>query len=252
MTPARENPLEGLIPLSMGWYFYLDFVRSAGKNPISDDAMKMQVDTAEFLETMTLWLRWLDNRIIFDHPAENQTWGVREEYRHAKNNVAFEHQGVYRIPTIRQQQAPPFEVVHVPLHPVGKVKSAINGGWNSVVFKTTPERQQAASQVTLWLSEPDAQVEHMIRAITIPISQKGLDHPKLRETLSQDPQFLGFVDLAPYGWRWPGLPSYSKITGRIGQAVKDIMTKKVAPKAGLESAQRETQVMLDDDIKMMQ
>ena len=186
-----------------------------GKNPISDDAMKMQVDTSEFLETMELWLRWLDNRIIFDHPGENQVWGVREEYRHAKNNVAFEHQGVYRIPTIRQQQAPPFEVVHVPLHPVGKVKSAINGGWNSVVFKTTPERQQAASQVTLWLSEPDGQVEHMIRAITIPISQKGLDHPKLRETLSQDAQFRGFVDLAPYGWRWPGLPSYSKITGRI-------------------------------------
>ena len=86
--------MEGLIPLSMGWYFYLDFVRSAGKNPISDDATKMQVDTSEFLETMELWLRWLDNRIIFDHPAENQTWGVREEYRHAKNNVAFEHQGV--------------------------------------------------------------------------------------------------------------------------------------------------------------
>ena len=142
VTPAREDPLEGLIPLSMGWYFYLDFVRSAGKNPISDDAMKMQVDTAEFLETMTLWLKWLDNRIIFDHPAENQTWGVREEYRHAKNNVAFEHQGVYRIPTMRANNAPEFEVVHVPLHPVGKVKSAINGGWNSVVFKTTPERQQ--------------------------------------------------------------------------------------------------------------
>ena len=252
VTPAREDPLEGLIPLSMGWYFYLDFVRSTGKNPISDDTMKMQVDTAEFLETMTLWLKWLDNRIIFDHPAENQTWGVREEYRHAKNNVAFEHQGVYRIPTMRANNAPEFQVVHVPLHPVKKVKSAINGGWNSVVFKTTPERQQAASQLTLWLSEPDAQVEHMIRAITIPISQKGLDHPKLREALKDDAQFRGFVDLAPYGWRWPGLPSHSKITGRIGQAVKDIMTKKVGAKSGLESAQRETQVMLDDDIKMMQ
>ena len=252
VTPAREDPLEGLIPLSMGWYFYLDFVRSTGKNPISDDAMKMQVDTAEFLETMTLWLKWLDNRIIFDHPAENQTWGVREEYRHAKNNVAFEHQGVYRIPTMRANNAPEFQVVHVPLHPVKKVKSAINGGWNSVVFKTTPERQQAASQATLWLSEPDAQVEHMIRAITIPISQKGLDHPKLRESLSQDAQFRGFVDLAPYGWRWPGLPSHGKITGRIGQAVKDIMTKKVGAKSGLESAQRETQVMLEDDIRMMQ
>ncbi len=252
VTPPRENALDGLIPLSMGWYFYLDFVRSAGKNPISNDATKMQVDTSEFLETMELWLRWLDNRIIFDHPDEKQVWGVREEYRHAKNNVAFEHQGVYRIPTMRQQQAPPFEVVHVPLHPVKKVKSAINGGWNAVVFKTTAERQQAASQVTLWLSEPDAQVEHMTRAITIPISQKGLDHPKLREALKDDPQFRGFVDLAPYGWRWPGLPSYSKITGRIGTAVQDIMKKKVAPKAGLESAQRETQVMLDDDIKMMQ
>ena len=106
--------------------------------------------------------------------------------------------------------------------------------------------------MTLWLSEPDAQVEHMIRAITIPISQKGLDHPKLREALKDDAQFLGFVDLAPYGWRWPGLPSHSKITGRIGQAVKDIMTKKVGAKSGLESAQRETQVMLDDDIRMMQ
>ena len=38
----------------------------------------------------------------------------------------------------------------------------------------------------------------------------------------------------------------------LATAVKDIMTKKVGAKSGLESAQRETQVMLEDDIKMMQ
>ena len=74
--PARPNPLEGgIIPLSMGRYFYLDFVRSAGKNPISKDSTKMQVDTPEFLETMDLWLRWMKNRIIFDHPDPKQVWG---------------------------------------------------------------------------------------------------------------------------------------------------------------------------------
>ena len=49
--------------------------------------------------------------------------------------MIFEIQGPYRIPTMRKNNAPPFGVIHNPVHPTGKNVFANNGGHNLIVFK---------------------------------------------------------------------------------------------------------------------
>ena len=66
-----------------------------------------------------------------------------------------------------------------------------------------------------------------------------------------NPEFKGFADLAPYGWRWPSLPSYAKINAATDNGVIAIVRQDVGVKAGLAQMQKEAQTLLDEDVKLM-
>ncbi|MGH2353828.1 MAG: hypothetical protein ACRDJN_19660 [Chloroflexota bacterium] len=61
----------------------------------------------------------------------------------------------------------------------------------------------------------------------------------------------GFIDLAPHGWRWPALPSYQNITKTLQDNVCAILKQELGVRVGLAKAQRETQVLLDEDVRPM-
>ena len=92
----------------------------------------------------------------------------------------------------------------------------------------------------------------IINATSIPVSGATMESAELNNYLKTDPELAGFVALAPYGYRWPSLPSLGKITGPVHKALPEIMLERVSPKAGLEDAQRLSQIALDEDVKMMQ
>ncbi len=229
---------------SFRWTRWLWFLGTTGARPITDDGRKVTLDTPESVETLEYLKSIVDAGLS---PPD----GAGELYREAKNDIAYEHQGPFRIPTLRQANAPDFGVLHTPVHPVKREVFAQNGGWNSVVFKDIPlERRHAAAQVALWLSEPDAQVNHMILATTIPVSKKGLEHPKLQEYLKTDQHLKGFVDLAPYGWRLPGIPS-SRTINSVGRDCSPIMKGEMGIQAWLTETQRELQVVVDKDQELI-
>ena len=61
----------------------------------------------------------------------------------------------------------------------------------------------------------------------------------------------GFIDLAPYGWRWPALPSLGKINTALNTNVTKVLRGEIGVKDGLVTAQREAQLQLDEDVKLM-
>jgi sn-glycerol 3-phosphate transport system substrate-binding protein len=138
------------------------------------------------------------------------------------------------------------------VHPQKRAIAASNGGHSMIVFKDVPlERRAAAAQVARWMNAPHAQAQMCIRATSIPVSKAAMESKELQDYLKTDPQFKGFVDLAPYGWRWPPLPSYAKITAAIQASVDAIMRKEQGIKAALANGQREAQLLLDEDVKLM-
>jgi multiple sugar transport system substrate-binding protein len=240
-----------VIPYSNAWGTYGHYLRTAGGLVISRDAKKMQVDTPEMLQVMEHFLDLLNSRIMLT-TADGRS-GMGETYRNAKNDTVFESQGPYRIPTLRQANAPDFGVIHIPVHPQKKAVAASNGGHSMIVFKDVPvERRAAAAQVAKWMNAPHAQAQMCIRATSIPVSKAAMESKELQDYLKTDTPFKGFVDLAPFGWRWPPLPSYGKIIPAIQTNLDAILRKEVGIKAGLAKAQQEAQVLLDEDVRMMQ
>jgi multiple sugar transport system substrate-binding protein len=231
--------------LSMNWVFWLNWLRTTGASPISTDNKRITVDTPEALQTMELIQGFIRNGIA---PADGKT----ETYKDAKNDVVFELQGPYRIPTMRQNNAPHFGVIHLPVHPQKKQIVTNNGGHNMAVFKdVTAERRHAAAMVVKWMNEPHAQAQICIQATSLPVSKAAQASKELNDYLKGDPQMKGFIDLAPYGWRWPALPSLGKINTALNTNVTKILRGEIGVKDGLVTAQREAQVQLDEDVKLM-
>ena len=198
---------------------------------------------------MQLWLDYLKRDIALT-TADGKS-GLTETYRLAKNDTVFEVQGPYRLPTFRETKAREPLTIHVPVHPVKKQIHAVNGGHSLLVFKDAPVQQRtAAAQVAKWMNAPHAQAQMGIRNF-IPVSKSVTNDPALQAYVKTDPAFQGFLDLAPYGWRWPSLPSYERISKAIQDSVDAIMRQEIGPKAGLEKAQREAQALLDEDVRLM-
>ncbi len=244
-TAAAKFVRPGLQVLSMNWVFWANWLRTTGASPVSVDSKKVTVDTPEMLQVMELIQGFIRNGVA---PADGKT----ETYRDAKNDVVFEVQGPYRIPTFRQNNAPDFGVIHLPVHPQKKQIVTNNGGHNMALFKEVPaERRAAAARVVKWMNDAHAQAQICIQATSLPVSKAALASKELQDYLKTDPQLKGFVDLAPYGWRWPALPSLPKITASLNGNVSKILKNEIGIKDGLSTAQREAQLLLDEDVKRM-
>ncbi len=240
-----------VVPLSMAWAgTWRHWLGTMGARIISRDSKKITADTPEMLEVMQLYLDLLKRGIILKTPDGQNA--LFETYQQAKNDTVFEVQGPYRIPTLDQKGVPPYLTVHVPVHPVKKQLSAGNGGWSVVVFKDIPvERRRAAASVGMWMNSPGPQTQFCIRSINIPVSKATLESKEFQEYSRNNPAFKGFADLAPYGWRWPALPSYAKINKVADDGVISIMREEIGARAGLTKMQQEAQTLLDDDLRLL-
>ena len=233
------------IAFSMGWNNWLLWLRTVGGSPVAPDAKKMTIDTPELLETV----EWMQSLIKAGYaPADGKT----ETYREAKNDTVFEIQGPYRIPTLRQAKAPAFGVTHIPSHPKRKQIVTVNGGHNVVIFKeTSAPRRAAAAQTARWLNAPHAQAQMCIKATSLPVSKAAFTSKELQDYVKTDVEMKAFIDLSPHGWRWPALPSWPKINKAVLDNVTAILKNEASPKEGLAKAQRDTQALLDEDVKLM-
>ena len=193
---------------------------------------------------------WLDllKRGIIQLSADGKS-GLNETYSLAKNDTVFEAQGSFRLPTYRQNKAPEPVVIHIPVHPAKKQVFSANGGHSMIVFKGVPvEQRHAAALVTKRMNTVHAQVKFCIQNF-IPVSKGVAEDKDLQDYAKTDPAFKPFVDLAPYGWRWPSLPSYDKISGAIQSNVDAVMRQEISVKAGMtKMQQQDAQTLLDADV----
>ena len=250
-TAAAKFVKPGIVALSMGWgNTWQHWLGTTGQRPIAKDTKKITFDTPQMLEVAELYLDLL-KRGITQKAADGKS-GLFETYKDAKNDTVYEVQGPYRIPVIRQNKAPEFGTIHVPVHPAIKQVFAANGGHNLIVFKDVPaQKRAAAAQVAKWMNAPHAQAQMCINAASIPVSKSVAETKELQDYMRTDPAFKGFVDLAPNGWRWPTLPSYGKIFPVLDGAVASILREEVGAKAGLADAQQKAQQLLDADVALM-
>jgi multiple sugar transport system substrate-binding protein len=247
---AQKFVKPGIIPFSVEWGSYIYWLGTQGARVISKDAKTITFDTAEMLQVVE-HMQDLVKRGINLKTADGKA-GLNEQYRLAKNDTVFEFQGPYRIPVLRQEKAPDFQTIHMPVHPVKKQVFAANGGHNLMIFKEIPpERRAAAAQVAKYMNGAHAQAQMCIKATSIPVSKGVAESKEMVDYLKTDAPFKGFVDLAGNGWRWPTLPSWTPITAALTAAITSIMTEQTSAKSGLTTGQQAAQQLLSEDVKLM-
>ena len=143
-------------------------------------------------------------------------------------------------------------MIHTPVHPIKQQVYTRNGGHDMVVFKAVPpERRHAAALLAQWFNAPHAQTTMVITAGQVPVSKATMEAERLVAHLKTDEQLKGFIDLAPYGWRWPAMPFLGKMWGGLTGDVGAIMRQEIGPQAGLAEAQRKFQALLDQDVALL-
>ena len=131
-TTALKFVKPGVIPFSIEWGSYIYWLGTMGNRVISKDAKTITFDTPEMLQVTEHMLDLLKRGISLKTADGNA--GLNEQYRLAKNDTVFEFQGPYRIPVLRDQKAPDFQTIHMPVHPQKKQVFAANGGHNLMIF----------------------------------------------------------------------------------------------------------------------
>jgi multiple sugar transport system substrate-binding protein len=249
ITSAGKFVRPGTVALSMGWGTWPNWLGTTGARVITKDARKITADTPEMQSVLELFLDLLKRGITQTKPDGKS--GLDETYALAKNDTVFETQGSYRLPTFRQNNAPPPQTIHIPVHPVKKQVFASNAGHSMIVFKEqTAVQRHAAALVTKWMNSTRAQVKFCIQNF-LPVSKSVAEDKELQDYVKTDPAFKPFIDLMPYGWRWPTLPSYDKISKVLQDNVDAIMRQEIGVRAGLVKAQQEAQTLLDADVRLM-
>ena len=237
-----------VIPFSMAWDDWDHFLGTTGSRPISKDGRKVTIDTPEMLATMELMVGFY-SRGITQMTADGKS--VSEQYRNARNDTVFGLQGAYRFPTYKQNNALPWASIHIPIRPQNGQLFGFAGGHSVALANVAPEKKRAGAQVAKWLTAAKQQVHTCIKANAVPSCKAAMNDKELQDYLKNDAPFKTFIDLAPYNWRWPALPSFAKINGAIDTHVGAILRREVSVSGGLANAQREAQLALDEDVKLM-
>lgn len=225
------------LDLTWSYVFWMMWVGSAGVRPLSKDNRKLTLNNQAVIDATTFQLELVRSGVT---PPESSP----ELF--AKGTTVFEHQGSYRVPTLRAASAE-FGVIHMPMQK--EVFSSTSGHSMVVAKNIAPERRHAAALVAKWMNSPAPQAKMCIRSVSQPVSRGAAEHKSLRDYMVGDPQAKGFVDVAQYSWRWPNIPSFTKVAAVLGTAITDILGQKIGVKDGLARAERDGQPILDEDMR---
>lgn len=226
------------LDLTWSWVFWAMWIGSNGARPLTKDNRRLTLTTPEVMEATTFMLDLIRSGVA---PPESSP----ELFM--KGQTVFEHQGSYRIPALRQNNAE-FGAIHMPIKKELFVSAS---GYSAVVFKDVPaERRHAAALVARWINSAGPQAKICAHSLNQPVSKAGAEHKTLREALAADPQAKAFADISQYAWRWPNIPSFSNLAPVLQTAITEILGQKIGLRDGLARAEREGQPILDEDARL--
>ncbi len=122
--------------------------------------------------------------------------------------------------------------------PVGDHPATGIGGENLFLFKTTPERQQAAFKFAEYVLSEEFQTEWALGTGYLPVNLKSRQSEKYQEFLREQPALKVFLEQAQYGRTRPIFPGYNRISENIGRALEAVLLGKSSPQEALQASQQ--------------
>jgi len=229
-----------------GWSqytFWANLGASNGFKLLSDDGTKVQFNSPQAIAITQFHVDLISKYTL----APNDPKFASELL--ATGKTAFEQQGSFRMPLLRQKNVN-FGVVANPVAAKGDKRYADGGGHSLAVFRTDHADQTAAA-VTFakYFSSAPAQLQMALTGTMFPINGTALLDKSYQDYLAKDPQYKVFADELPNTGRAPTLPSFQKFTDTLGAALLDAYAGKKTPGDAHAAAQPLLQGVLDQDLK---
>lgn len=115
-----------------------------------------------------------------------------------------------------------------------------------VVFRTTPERQEAAWTFIKWLMQPERLADWCVTTGYLPVSRAALETKTYQDYLNANPAVLAWVDELNYVRHFPAVPGYGEMLGVFQQAIDQARQGENDAYSILSSLQDKAQAILNE------
>ena len=130
--------------------------------------------------------------------------------------------------------------------PKKEQQSAVVGGENLFVFKTTPERESACFEFLEYILSEKFQTEWALRTGYLPINVKAQKSEEYQQFVAENPVLEVFLEQMQFAQVRPIIPNYSRLSENFGRAIEASLLGKKQPKKALEESQRRLELVFDD------
>ncbi|MBW4652956.1 MAG: ABC transporter substrate-binding protein [Kaiparowitsia implicata GSE-PSE-MK54-09C] len=250
LTIPSRNQHGMLLPLGKGeWtvFTWLPFMWSGGGELVAEpgDAASdaappvVQIDNEGAIAALHLWQDLMtDGSVVLSQPERGY-----ELDGFLAGRVAMQLTGPW---TLGQLAATDVDYGVMPI-PTGARRATVVGGENLFVFRSTPEREQAALTFAEYVLSAEFQTQWAIGTGYLPVNLRSRDRPDYQTFVAQQPAVEVFVEQAPYGRSRPIFPGYNRISDNLGRAIEAVLLGKATPEGALAESQQRLDLALGGD-----
>lgn len=120
------------------------------------------------------------------------------------------------------------------------------GGEHAFVFKTTPEKQQAAADFIIWLTSTAVQVNWDMQTGFMPVRKSVASNAGYRKWLQEkEPRLIPFVEQQQYAHARPPVPQYPDASLAFAREIERAYYGKVGVKEALANAAKAVSEVLE-------
>ena len=122
--------------------------------------------------------------------------------------------------------------------PVCKKRAAVVGGENLFLFKTAPEREQAAWEFLEYVLSKEFQTEWALKTGYLPVNLEAQQSEKYQAFVQENPVLEVFLKQMNWARSRPIIPGYTRISENFGRAIEASLLDKQNPKDALQASQK--------------
>ncbi|MEA5555663.1 ABC transporter substrate-binding protein [Nodularia spumigena] len=234
---GRINQYGMFLPLGKGEFTvftWLPFMWSSGGELVNSDVQKAAAVTLEdnpgAIAALQFWRNLIeDGSAMLSGPERGYETGDL-----IAGNVAMQVTGPWSLGEFTASGVD-FGVFPIP---VNQEPATSVGGENLFLFKTTPEREQAAFTFAEYAMSAEFQTELALGTGYLPINLKSRQDARYQEFVKKLPPVQVFLDQAEHGRSRPIFPGYNRISDSLGRAIESVLLSQNTPAEALKITQQ--------------
>ncbi|AFY74607.1 ABC-type sugar transport system, periplasmic component [Synechococcus sp. PCC 7502] len=225
------------LPLGKGEFtvfVWLPFLWSADGDMLADQ--KPQLNSPQAVAALQLWLDLIQSQAaLLSQPERGY-----EEDNFVAGKVAMQISGSWALRYMGQKGID-FGVMPIPRD---RNSATAIGGENLFLFKSNPEREQAAWKFAEYVASEEFQTTFATETGYLPINLRAQKNDAYAKYINDQPEIDIFIKQMSSGHTRPLVADYPRISESIGRAIEATLLQKSTPAEALASAQSNLELAL--------